>query len=186
MNAMQLHEIPWPKTLLLEYGKTKFKLKITLSYFIEPCPGELGWKDKFRYASCGLRFKLNGSMSRNSFISSITAAMARDEELENEASSINWTLGEVNRNVGSIHSDVWETTAAQLATSNLIAVYPVVGWWRELRRQNCGDKTIRYSLIVSIETPEESIDIYTPILNMISTKVKTAISINTNNPKTKK
>jgi hypothetical protein len=92
----------------------------------------------------------------------------------------------VNRNVGSIHSDVWETTAAQLATSNLIAVYPVVGWWRELRRQNCGDKTIRYSLIVSIETPEESIDIYTPILNMISTKVKTAISINTNNPKTKK
>jgi len=35
-------------------------MRITLSYFVEPSPGEVGWKDRYRYASHGLRFELNG------------------------------------------------------------------------------------------------------------------------------
>lgn len=34
-------------------------MRVTLSYFIEPAPGEIGWKDKYRYSSCGLRFDVN-------------------------------------------------------------------------------------------------------------------------------
>jgi hypothetical protein len=40
----------------------------------------------------------------------------------------NWTLGDDLRKKGSIHSDVWEGTAAELAASGIIAVYPITGW----------------------------------------------------------
>ena len=42
---MHIHELPWPKDILLGLGETPVSLKITLSYFIEPGPGEIGWKD---------------------------------------------------------------------------------------------------------------------------------------------
>lgn len=31
-------------------------MRVTLSYFVEPGPGEVGWEDKYRYLACGLRF----------------------------------------------------------------------------------------------------------------------------------
>ncbi len=46
----------------------------------------------------------------------------------------NGDLGPENISVrGSIHSDAWTGTAAQLASSNLLVVYPVTGWWRYRR-----------------------------------------------------
>ena len=56
MNEMNIHALPWPKNILEALGSTEAELKVTLSYFIEPGPGEIGWKDKYRYQSCGLRF----------------------------------------------------------------------------------------------------------------------------------
>lgn len=44
-NEMEIHEIPWPKEELLKLGDVKVEMKVTLSYFIEPSPGEVGWKD---------------------------------------------------------------------------------------------------------------------------------------------
>ena len=45
-----------------------------------------------------------------------------------------WDLGPERVAVrGSVHSDAWTGTAAQLASSNLIAIYPVGGWWRYRR-----------------------------------------------------
>ena len=49
MNEMHIHTFPWPKAVLLDLGETKVKLKVTLSYYIEPSPGEIGWKDRYRY-----------------------------------------------------------------------------------------------------------------------------------------
>ena len=71
-------------------------------------------------------------------------------------------MGEA-RNVGSIHSDIWTGTAAELALSNLIAVHPSVGWWRERHHLNKFNKQTRYSLIVSFLLPGQNIDIYTPV-----------------------
>ncbi|MCB5272428.1 MAG: S8 family peptidase, partial [Candidatus Cloacimonetes bacterium] len=48
---MHLHELPWPKEVLEDLGETEVTLRITLSYFIEPSPGEVGWKDRYRYQS---------------------------------------------------------------------------------------------------------------------------------------
>ena len=48
-NEMHFYELPWPKEELLANPNVEVKVKITLSYFIEPGPGEVGWKDKYRY-----------------------------------------------------------------------------------------------------------------------------------------
>lgn len=39
---MHLHDLPWPKEVLLELGEVSVKLRVTLSYFIEHAPGEIG------------------------------------------------------------------------------------------------------------------------------------------------
>ena len=106
---------------------------VTLSYYIEPGPGEIGWKDKYRYPSCGLSFDVNNpTEDRENFTKRISKEMREDEnekgEVKNDSSR--WTLGVNNRNVGSIHSDIWEGTASQLSESNLIIVYPKSGWWK--------------------------------------------------------
>jgi hypothetical protein len=58
MREMHLHELPWPKDVLEELGQTPVRLRVTLSYFIEPNPGRRGWQKRHRYASHGLRFDL--------------------------------------------------------------------------------------------------------------------------------
>lgn len=48
-REMHLHTIPWPAEVLQNLGETEIELRITLSYFIEPGPGEIGWKNRYRY-----------------------------------------------------------------------------------------------------------------------------------------
>lgn len=169
---MQIHELPWPKEILLGLGETAVSLKVTLSYFIEPGPGEIGWKDRYRYPSCLLRFDVNGTDTKDAFLGRINGAILDDEnENGSDGGSIKWTLGKNNRHLGSIHSDTWNTTAAQLATSNLIGVYPAIGWWRERAWLGRWGKKIRYALVVSLQTPEQNVDLYTPIQTMIKTPI---------------
>jgi hypothetical protein len=44
-----------------------------------------------------------------------------------DAGSDHWYFGRI-RNVGSIHSDYWYGTAAELAQPSAIGVYPIGGW----------------------------------------------------------
>jgi hypothetical protein len=139
-------------------------MRVTLSYFIEPSPGEVGWKDRYRYPSHGLRFELNGlGETETEFVQRVNRrARDDDEHPGTEGASDHWTLGEA-RNVGSIHSDIWSGTAAELALSKLIAVHPAVGWWRERHHLGKYAKRTRYSLVVSFLLPGQAIDIYTPV-----------------------
>jgi hypothetical protein len=59
---MHLRMLPWPQEQLAELGDAQVDLRVTLSYFIEPNPGERGWKGRYRYASHGLRFALKRSL----------------------------------------------------------------------------------------------------------------------------
>lgn len=173
MNEMHLHELPWPKDILLELGETEVNMRVTLSYFIEPSPGEIGWQDRYRYASCGLRFDVNNVNESNEEFQQRINRNMRDEDYQSgDSGSQRWRIGSDNRHLGSIHSDVWSGTAAQLCESNFIAIYPTIGWWRERPQMKRWNRKIRYSLIVTINTPEESIDLYTPILNKIESKVE--------------
>lgn len=161
INEMHLFELPWPKELLEDLAETNVSMRITLSYFIEPAPGEIGWKDKYRYANCGLRFDVNNEgEDERAFklrINKLIEAVENEERGSND--STRWLIGSDNRNKGSIHSDELNLTAAQLATCNLIAVFPIGGWWKTRTNLNCYNKSMRYSLIVSLDTPIEDIDL---------------------------
>lgn len=173
-NEMHFFNLPWPKELLLSMGNTPIKLKITLSYFIEPSPGEIGWKDKYRYQSFGLRFDLNRvNEDVASFKKRINkAALQDDENTENIANQQNWVIGPKKRVFGSIHSDIWEGTAADIADCNLISVFPVIGWWRERNNLKKYNNKGRYALIISLDTPVEDIQLYSTVQAMIQIPIE--------------
>ena len=173
-NEIHFFDLPWPSDLLLEMGQTPVKLRITLSYFIEPGAGEIGWKDKYRYQSHGLRFDVNNiGENEDDFRKRVNkAAREEDEEVNGNAGSNRWVIGTNNRSSGSIHSDFWEGTAADLATCNHIAVYPVIGWWRERKHLGKVENKTRYSLIISIETPAQDVELYTTVKTMIEVPIE--------------
>ncbi len=53
---MILHDLPWPAHALKAFGETQVEMRVTLSYFVEPNPGERGWTKRHRYGGHGLRF----------------------------------------------------------------------------------------------------------------------------------
>ncbi|RPI77810.1 MAG: S8 family peptidase [Desulfobacteraceae bacterium] len=177
---MHLYNLPWPQDVLLELGETQVSMRVTLSYFVEPGPGEIGWKNRYRYASHALRFKVNGpGESESEFIRRVNKQARDDEEApDTEGIGKKWLIGSQNRNVGSIHSDTWQGPAVELSRSNLIAVYPAVGWWRERNHLNRWDRKCRYSLVVSIYAPEQAVDIYTPVAVKVGIVVPISIPIN--------
>jgi len=178
--VMNFHAIPWPSEVLQELDSTEVTMRVTLSYFIEPGPGEIGWQNKYRYPSCGLRFDvINKDEQEDDFKKRINVAMRGDKEDKGEGTSgaDNWFLGSRNRDVGSIHSDFRTQPAIDLCTTNKIAIYPVVGWWRERKNLGCINRKTRYSLIVSSSTPEKEVDFYTPIINQIKPAIPIEIGV---------
>jgi hypothetical protein len=173
-NEIHFFNLPWASDLLLQMGETPVKLKVTLSYFIEPGAGEIGWKDKYRYQSHGLRFDVNNvNESEDDFRRRVNiAARDENEEVNGNAGSNRWAIGTNNRSTGSIHSDYWEGTAAALATCNHIAVYPVIGWWRERKHLGKVENQARYALIISLETPAQDVELYTTVRNMIEVPIE--------------
>jgi len=161
---MHIYNLPWPSDVLSELGEAQVQMRVTLSYFVEPSPGEVGWKDRYRYASHALRFDVKGPEESDAEFVQRVNTQARDdgEHPGTVGISQNWLIGEA-RNVGSIHSDTWIGRAADLAGSGMIAVYPAVGWWRERHHLGRWNRQCRYSLVVSIATPEQEVDIYTPV-----------------------
>lgn len=180
MNEMHIHTLPWPSETLKQLGDVSVTLKVTLSYFIEPGPGEVGWKDKYRYPSCGLRFDvINANEDMEDFKKRINVAMRGNDikdKGEGSSGSDRWYLGPTNRDVGSIHSDFCEMTASELIDCKNIAVFPVIGWWRERGYLGRYDSKIRYSLVISLSTPKLDVDFYTPIITEINNIVETEIS----------
>ena len=179
-REMHLFDLPWPKDVLLSLPDViKVEMRITLSYFIEPGPGEIGWQDRYRYQSHAYRFDVKSpNESKEQFVKRINkAALDKDEKRpDTKSASDHWLIGANGRDKGSIHSDIWQGSAADLAESGIIAVYPVIGWWRERPHKNKWDQKGRYSLVVSIDTPEESVDIYTSVANKVGITVPVSIS----------
>ncbi len=162
---MKLHSLPWPDEELAALGAAQVELRATLSYFVEPNPGERGWTRRHRYASHGLRFRIKSATeSLNEFRARINQAAREEEEgvAARGGGGDDWLLGTA-RDVGSVHSDLWRGTAADLAARDAIGVYPVGGWWKEKPYLERVETPARYSLLVTIRVPGTDIDIYTPV-----------------------
>ncbi len=166
LREMHLHDLPWPREELTELGGVPVTMRVTLSYFIEPSPTRRGFRRRYRYASHQLRFDLREADETNDEFRKRINKRALAEEEERPARSGDpdgWFLGSETRNRGSLHSDIWHGTAADLAARGLVAIYPVTGWWKELQGRDQSELGARYSLLISIETPVEEVDIYTPV-----------------------
>jgi hypothetical protein len=165
---MNLHRLPWPRAELTALGDMDVELRVTLSYFIEPNPGERGWTRRHRYASHSLRFAVKRSLENlEAFRQRINKA-AQDEEsgVAAVAGGDDWVLGQI-RDRGSLHSDIWRGSAAALADRDAIGVFPVSGWWKEKPSLQRWDRSARYALLVSLRAPEANVDLYTAIENQL-------------------
>lgn len=179
-KEMNLHILPWPTQELEKLREAKVEMRVTLSYFIEPNPGERGWQNKHSYTSYGLRLAVKRSTETLEDFRKRINKEARETE-ENVTSTgtgdSGWFLGPKTWNRGSIHSDIWQGTAADLAQKDSIGIYPVGGWWRYNSRCEGWNKIARYALIVSLRVVNEvEVDIYTPI--SITNKIKQTVAIN--------
>jgi hypothetical protein len=176
LGEMQVHVLPWPTKTLEELEDTVVRLRVTLSYFIEPNPGERGWRRRYSYASHGLRFDVKQpTESLAAFRKSLNqlALEAEEEKPSTASDSTAWFLGPQARARGSIHSDVLlDVTARDLAERGVIGIYPVSGWWKHQDKRDRSHLGARYALLVSVETDAEAVDIWTPVAQQIGVPIE--------------
>ena len=184
-NEMHVHSLPIPTVVLQELGDVEVAMRVTLSYFIEPNPPRRGYVARYRYASHGLRF----SVRRGETSDQMMKRLSRDFWPEENRSSgrrpeqavrdeRTWDLGPEKVAVrGSVHSDCWRGTAAQLALSDLIAIYPVSGWWCERPRLGSANNRARYSLLVTISTDDTRLPLYNAVEQVIEQKIQAGTEI---------
>ncbi|MBQ4844879.1 S8 family peptidase [Pseudoalteromonas sp. MMG005] len=173
LNQMKLYQLPWPLAELQNLPpELEVKLRVTLSYFIEPNPGRRGYRTRYSYQSHGLRFEtIRPGQSLDNFRAYING-LAKNEEYEGpEGDTEGWFLGAQLRTRGSVHSDIWSGSAQDLADIHTIAVFPVGGWWKYKTAEERWQNRVRFSVLVSIEVPDQNIDIY----SVIDNKIKIAI-----------
>lgn len=175
-REMRLHALPWPEDILRDLQDTPVTMRVTLSYFIEPSPGARGWTSKYGYQSFGLRFAVKTALETRQAFEDRINKHNRDDDYEAPGlkDTGRWRFGYPWRSLvtlGSIHSDIWEGTAADLASRGHIAVFPTIGWWNKRPQLGAWEKDARYALIVTIETPGTDVDIYTPVANQIGVPV---------------
>ena len=165
MRQFRLHHLPWPVEVLRDLGGATVRLKVTLAYFIEPSAARRGWRDRFSYASHGLKFDLiKPTETRDEFVRRVNRSASLEEDGSSRSSSSErWLIGPAIRDKGSLHQDIWEGTGAELSQCSFIAVFPNGGWWKRNKRKDRIDLPIRYALIVSLSTEVQGVDIYEPI-----------------------
>lgn len=190
LNHIRLFDLPWPREILRELGDIEAEIRITLSYFIAPSPGRKGWGNRYRYPSYGLRFDLNNV---NENLATFQERMnARDDNendsentIKNDSGSERWMVGSDLRHRGSIHTDIWRTTAVNMFDTRYIAVYPTGGWWKDRPQFGHGERNVRFSLLVSVEVPDTAsiegvpVDLYSSVQQEIETRIRTKISSET-------
>ncbi len=183
-NDIQIYNLPWPVEKLQTLGEKRVELKITLSYFIEPSPGQLQPVTPARYRSYGLRFDLQKRLeSEPEFLARINGLAAAsdddngntpddalgvdsaDVEIETEADK-GWMFGSnsrAQRVAGSLHCDIWQGPGVDLASRRTLAIYPVSGWWKyRLPQKRYNDKA-RYALIMTLRCVDQDVDLYADI-----------------------
>jgi hypothetical protein len=169
---MMVYRLPWPKAALEAMGDELVRLRVTLSYFVEPNPGTRAVSSKYRYPGCNLRFQVQTpTEARSSFFARVSDAVSEEERQSSVPASDTtdgWLIGDENRRRGSLHSDIWTGTAADLAGMEHLIVYPVNGWWRLRPRHKRFNNRIRYSLIATVESLGADIDLYAAVQAQIA------------------
>jgi hypothetical protein len=165
-----LFELPWPSDILAgELFAADVTLKITLSYYIEPNPGSKNkrYVNNFHYHSHALEFAvIKERETPEQFKRRISAAAELDEDQIDNTDEA-WSIKRV-RYRGSVKKDFIKMSGADMSVRNKIAIFPKPGWYRTRKKLHKENTVVRYSLVVTIETPDINVDIVTPVLNQIA------------------
>lgn len=167
--SFRLHDLPWPTQVLQDLGEAQVDLRVTLSYFVEPTASRRGWRRRYSYASHHLRFEVQDPLeSESQFVQRVNHD-ARTEEAGGRpgGGQVKWLVGANQRNLGSLHQDIWQTSGVELAHSGKLAVFPVGGWWKNNAVKARVDQPVRYALVISLRTAEQDVDLYTPVANTL-------------------
>lgn len=168
-NKYHLFNLPWPKEALQSLEEKSVKLIVTLSYYIEPNPGSRRLATHYSYHSHQLDFEL---IKRNEtpveFKKRISKPEDETDETKPKRDGVKWEIGSKAGSKGSIRKDFIIGAGREMSERNTLAVFPKNGWYKNLKRQNKFNEVVRYSLIISLETEENEIDLYTPVMNQLT------------------
>ena len=172
------YKLPWSTDVLEGLGEQDVRLKLTLSYFIEPNPGRFAAIDPQRYQSFGLRFDLKRrAETEQNFVERVNA-LERDDPLAggpDGGDNSGWMFGPNSISSGSLHCDEWVGPAVQLAARNVVCVKPVTGWWKDSAK-NCS-RTGRYSMVLTLSSPDMVVDLHTPIQTSVEAGIGVEIAV---------
>jgi hypothetical protein len=176
-NEIKFYSLPFPNDELVKLGETDVEMRVTLSYFIEPNPSSRVHSVP-SYRSHGLRFDvIHPYESEDFFKGRLTKSMREDNiDYSNDIEDQWWKVGANNRTKGSIHSDIWKGSAVELSRCNILAVYPVNGWWKKSKKHEKTNNIANYSLLISIRTSVD-VDLMTSVELKIASVTKTDISV---------
>ena len=163
-NDYHLYELPWPKEALESLEAANVTLKVTISYYIEPNPGSRRFATHHQYQSHQLDFEI---IKRNESLEDFKIRISKPDDEDSDSGvkrkGETWQLGRPSIK-GSIRKDMLVLTGREMADRNKIAIFPKNGWYKNLKRQNKFNQKIRYSLVVSLESDAEEVDLYSPVL----------------------
>ena len=157
-GSAHYYDLPWPIHVLEQLENCPVKLRITLSYFVEPYPLKGAMIDSSRYRSFGLRFDLKRPRETEGEFQRRFNSEMGGRPVGGEV-DLGWDFGPRSISAGSLHCDTWSGSAVQLASRDKLAIYPVMGWWRDRPSQNRFLDKARYALIVTLEVPEAGVDL---------------------------
>ena len=140
-----------------------------------------GWRRRYAYPSHGLRFELKApaETARSiSFAASIGEAQAEEEGVLGRASGRpeRWLIGPYQRNLGSLHQDIWDrhrrgSRRRPVSSPSMQSA----GGGRTSRRKDRADMPVRYALLVSLRTADQSVDLYTPVAIELRVPIETTV-----------
>lgn len=151
LKEMKYFKLPWPRTTLKDLNNADVRMRCTLSYFVEPDPHAVSRDRMDRYHSHRLKFDVKRFGEDDARAQQRSNRLA--EESDSSAGRNEGWLG-AQCPMGTILQDEWVGKAYELAERDGISVVPVRGWWGDMISTHNWKKSVRFSLIVSIETPE--------------------------------
>jgi hypothetical protein len=180
MNALHFYALPWPRVALAALAEQDVRLRVTLSYFIDPNPSADAPLAPARYRSFGLRFDLRKKgETPQAFQRRINLlAETPDEDLDLVEADSDRLFGPKSISAGSLHCDEWQCSAADLIDRDNLAVYPVGGWWKQSRKIEISDRRARYSLVISLDAGDADIDLYAEIEQRITAHIQAMLLTN--------
>jgi hypothetical protein len=180
-NEMHIHTMPWAEAILSANPLEDARMRVSLSYFVEPNPGNRGYASNYRYAGCQLRYRVASPGQSVNDLEAVVSKFAADDmrirgRLVVGGSTDGWILGDQNLR-GSVHSDIWEGSCANALSMRHIAVYPVTGWWRTRLSQQKTAARIKYALVVTLEAHNPALDLYSEIATQIVSPISAPVTV---------